>query len=285
MEKAVANAANVILSSDISRENHAVPYERFRNQEIGEGFINVFPEEDGVLRKSPSLFGKKNEQGDWLIDTPFPVKIAAARLYPDGAPPPDLSHSQYMQLGGLKIPYAGEQATDGFYINFTGPSGNFPRIHFSQVIQKQFNPEDIAEKIVLIGSMNPYFHDYYPVPFAANETEGEKPMRSMYGVEIHANALHTLLNRTFLEPISHKILLAVLLCAGLLAAAIAIFPRWNPFILAAVALAVVAAFFLGCYVLFLRHYFVAGTPVYLAIIFITITGTVARQMEEASERK
>ncbi len=103
LQKAMQTASNVILASDISEKNRALPYPPFRSQEVGEGFVNFFPDPDGVLRQVPPLYARRNEKGDFLFDLPFSMQIAVARLYPDGNYHVDLTHPQYMQVGDLHI--------------------------------------------------------------------------------------------------------------------------------------------------------------------------------------
>ncbi|HJZ12537.1 MAG TPA: CHASE2 domain-containing protein, partial [Acidobacteriota bacterium] len=102
---AIAEAANVILASDISSRNRALPFAPFREQEVGEGFINFLPDPDGVVRQIPPLYATTTPEGQVQLDFPFSVQIALAHLYPEGDFQVNLSRSGEVTLGDLRIPY------------------------------------------------------------------------------------------------------------------------------------------------------------------------------------
>lgn len=104
-------------------------------------------------------------------------------------------------------------------INFQGPSGTFRRIKFADVLDdetittneeaatgEQINtfsdPEfgykvdgTFKDKIVLVGSTTPEDHDLFPVSIAQGSQHGDN---LMYGVEIHANVIESVLQKNFL---------------------------------------------------------------------------------------
>jgi adenylate cyclase len=74
-------------------------------------------------------------------------------------------------------------------INFRGGAGTFPSIPYYRIVNgevtaKEF-PEELRDKIVLIGSTTRAEHDIFPTVFARGD--------GMAGVEIHANILQTLI--------------------------------------------------------------------------------------------
>ncbi|HSE41303.1 MAG TPA: CHASE2 domain-containing protein, partial [Acidobacteriota bacterium] len=164
LRSAMEEASNVILVSETSEQNRRIPLDIFRQQEIGEGFMNLFPDEDDVVRTAPPVVAQLTTSGDLILNFPFALQIALARLYPDGNFEADLKDPRWMKFGRLRIPYPQRRGTDGFYINFAGPSGHFPRIPFYKILKKEFSADEIRGKIILIGNMNPLAQDYYPVP-------------------------------------------------------------------------------------------------------------------------
>jgi len=283
LRSALQNSANVILGSDISRDNPAVPLPAFREQEIGEGFLNILPDEDGAVRTIPPPYVKKSGQ-EYVSDLPFSVQVAVSRLFPEGEIRPDLTHKDYLILGDLKIPNSRAQTASGFWINFTGPSGNFESIPFHRVLEGHLQTNEIQGKIVLIGSMNPAQHDYFKVPFGHEESL-ESRIQSMYGVEIHANAIHTLLHRRFLAPVNPGTMYLILGIVSVLAIWLAIGVRWNAFLICGALLFVLFGIWIAFYALFLRGRFAAGAPVYVSVVAIGIAGLVARQVEESAKRR
>ncbi len=95
-----------------------------------------------------------------------------------------------------------------FLINYIGSPGTFKRYSFSDVANGKIRDSVFEDKIVLIGATSPDLHDDYFVP----TSEG----KAMPGVEIHANAVQTMINKDYLsiEPawsVLFKILLFSLL--------------------------------------------------------------------------
>ncbi len=116
-------------------------------------------------------------------------------------------------------------------INFLGPDRTFRRIKFVDVVDDEscttneeketgeeintFSDPDygllhdstFAGKIVLIGSTVPEDHDLFPVAFARGQQEGDN---LMYGVEIHANLIESVLRDQFITKQSVYIEIAVI---------------------------------------------------------------------------
>jgi adenylate cyclase len=87
--------------------------------------------------------------------------------------------------------YVGKESPfnyDRMLIDFIGKPKSFRTYSFVDVLDGSLNFED---KIVLIGATSPGLHDSFFVP----TSEGE----AMSGVEIHANALQTIINFNFLN--------------------------------------------------------------------------------------
>jgi adenylate cyclase len=292
---AMENSANVILVSENSEQNRRAPLEIFRQQEIGEGFLNLFPDEDGVVRTAPPPSARTTESGDLLIDFPFSLQIALARLYPEGNFEVNLKDPRWMKLGNLQIPYPQRRGTDGFYINYTGPSGHFPRIPFYKILKKEFSPDQVDGKIVLIGNMNPFAQDYYPVPIKPKgkqiksmknvQTIEIHRMQSMYGVEIHANAIHTILNNRFIVPYPKWIVSLLLAIFSILAAGVMLGWGKNAFLATGFCLLLALAFVVIQYFEFRSGIYIPGTTIIFSVVAIAAVGLAARQAEEAAEKR
>jgi adenylate cyclase len=117
------------------------------------------------------------------------------------------------RLGGITIPKYDKVS---MLINYPGPAGSFPTYDIYQVIDdSSFKTKDEREfgidinsyydlkekgvfknKIVLIGAEYPESGDLKPIPFAVNG--GIHGGNNAYGVEIHAAAIETVLDRNFL---------------------------------------------------------------------------------------
>jgi class 3 adenylate cyclase/CHASE2 domain-containing sensor protein len=94
-------------------------------------------------------------------------------------------------------------------INFIGPSGSFLTISSDIVYavgaasQPTADDNPFRDRIAVIGAMFAESRDAFPTPKGL-----------MYGMEIHANILHSLLARTYIQPIAwgKSLLLQLLLC-------------------------------------------------------------------------
>jgi adenylate cyclase len=114
-------------------------------------------------------------------------------------------------LGGHALP------SRTIAINYSGPPNTYPFISLSDFVAaaRAGNKEQIRKwvggKAVLLGP--DIFEDRHPTPFY---TAFSGLKYNTAGVEIHANTLHTLLDRDYLLPVSQPVrVLALLLVAGL----------------------------------------------------------------------
>ncbi len=133
------------------------------------------------------------------------------------------NNPETFKLNDLTIP-----KYDGYsmLINFSGPAFNFPYYSFANILDDddfdiKFDYDmdvfsdtgdvalgippglkytgDLKNKIVLIGATMQELHDNFPTPFLDKKNpDGSTARVEMPGVEIHANALLTMLNQNFL---------------------------------------------------------------------------------------
>ena len=81
LARAIEECNNVVLAKFISIEGagEVVPLPIFQEGMIGDGFINMFPDRDGVLRRAPFLAIKPSEEG--LVVSPgFSLELARTYL-------------------------------------------------------------------------------------------------------------------------------------------------------------------------------------------------------------
>ncbi|MBW3012631.1 adenylate/guanylate cyclase domain-containing protein [Candidatus Woesearchaeota archaeon] len=91
-------------------------------------------------------------------------------------------------------------------VNFAGKPGSFRTVSFIDVITDKIDKNEFKDKIVFIGATSPDLHDDYIVP----TSEG----KAMPGVELHANALQTMITKDFLSHLNrlYVFVLIFLLC-------------------------------------------------------------------------
>ncbi|OUL32069.1 serine/threonine-protein kinase [Nostoc sp. 106C] len=155
------------------------PQPMFRVGAVSIGTVNFPLEVDGKIHRLASEFNKSLDQQDLLIDKVPSFDEAVLRA--------------------AKINYSRPR---GDRINFWGPAGTFEAIPFWYVLDPQNWKNYLQQgkvfknKIVVIGATAQLGNDYHPVVAGNN---GVYPQR-MSGVEIHANAIATLMNNKAIAP-------------------------------------------------------------------------------------
>jgi len=177
------------------------------------GWINVKQDDDGFVRQLPVF-----SPGPGGMTEAF--ALAVARVF-EQAEPVDykVTDGTYPYAPGTLIPVTverdGAEEADLMNINYFAEPGRYQTISFSDVlagklIDKRGGSVDFKDKIVLIGPTAIDLQDQYLSPVS----QGVK----MAGVEIHANAIQTVIQRAFLRdqsPVSLWLVILILLAANL----------------------------------------------------------------------
>jgi len=227
--KLLATVGNVSYSTLIP------PYKKFLNTKSPWGLVALEADLDGFFRRYPVI----QAYNDSLLPS-LAAQVLLSAL-PAGSPRKLNIDSDYFYVGPFRIP---KYDDSGILINYIGPAHSFPYYSFDSVIDdKDFNlredydlnsfddPGDSANglppglkysnafkgKIVLIGSTMQELHDNFPTPFLEYRTsEGQKARAEMPGVEIHANAIYTILSGRYLLPLpEYYYILLIILFVGL----------------------------------------------------------------------
>lgn len=201
-------------------EHLVTPFETFLKTGVTWGTVGLQAEEDGFYRQylfvSPSKIPK---------DTLYPsLGAQILKIYDHlNLHTPVHLRSGQIVLGKRKIPEFSEMK---FLINFFGPPGTFHTVPFVDVVDDSslnLGDEDLDEyynlkksgifknKIVLIGSTIEELHDNFATPFMTyTDEEGKEIKKEMPGVEIHANALGTILTQNFIKPVPYGIQIIII---------------------------------------------------------------------------
>lgn len=192
------------------------------------GLVNMEPDEDGVVRWQ---YMYKTGDVDGQEEVLLPLDVVTARLFTDSAIDFDEASGR-LRLDGAEIPH---HAGFRIPINWIGPPETFrsPYSFFdilerAQQGEQAFLRSQFQGKAVLIG---PYFTG------SASADIVRTPYRvsgwlEMFGVEVHANILNTILNRDFIRPLPWWVGPLVLVLTGLVAALLCFFMRPLPAVLA-----------------------------------------------------
>ena len=179
-----------------------------RNQ----GFLNIFPDKDGTLRKT--AFVMKNED-DWYAA--FPLQILKNYLKEGNVA---LTVSDYgissLSIGDYPIPVDGNGEV---LIDHSIDFDSFKSFSFVDVMNGTVNPSEFKNRIVLIGITDPgLIRDSWPTP-------GDVVTLGIY---IHARTIDTVLHNRFFAY-SGKIelinLLAIIILGLILTLAVPKLPR------------------------------------------------------------
>ncbi len=196
------------------------------------GYVNVTPDTDGIMRRAILWM----EYEGWPLasfdDVIWALSqgISTDKLYEhlDSIFEPGRST---LPLGQFEFPLDPGGKT---LINYSGGPGNFPILPYHLVVEGAYPPSTFENKIIMVGFFAPGMGDYYFTPFASDNP--------MYGVEVHANILHTLLEAGPICPVSLGINLLTVFLLALLSMFIyqALRPIWG----FASLIVIAAAFFL-----------------------------------------
>jgi adenylate cyclase len=234
------------------------------------GHVNVLPDPDEKVRRLPLII--EDPQGQSypalslaVLHTFNPLLFPEDYTIQDGA----------IQLPGRAIPV---DASASMLINYVGKPGTFTRISYLDVIEGNFDPDLVKHKIVLIGVTAVGEADYWVTPIS-----GEK----MFGVEIHANAIDTILRERFLtEAGDISTLLIVLLLVGITSLSLPRFKlRWG--ILLVIGL-ILVYLFLAVFIYYWKGYIMnlVYPPLGLLLIYVaSIICRIAAERRDKSEVK
>jgi adenylate cyclase len=208
------------------------PYHKFLEKNPRWGLVSFDLDEDGFYRRY--LVGQVYRDS---VCASFAAELAKIYWgFERNQPVEDLP--DMFKIGSHSIP---KYNTYSSLINYSGPSGTFPKYSFDSVLDdidfdliEEYDldsfddPGDaelglpagllhsgvLKDKIVLIGSMVQEHHDDFPTPYLeVRDDEGRLIQVLTYGVEIHANMLQMILTENYLQtlPFIYEIILWVLL--------------------------------------------------------------------------
>ena len=180
------------------------------------GIVFVNNDLDGVYRRYMPFNEFQIGPGEYKTVPSFAFDVLSNYLGMGNTPATDLDSC--FQLGNICVP---KYDNTSMLINYPGPPGSFPTYDIYQVIDdSSFKTKDKLEfgidingyyilkdkevfkdKIVLIGAEFPESGDLKPIPFTTNKYAENGS--NAYGVEIHAAAVETVLERSFLVRSSH----------------------------------------------------------------------------------
>jgi len=209
---AIADAGNVVLGAAVTEDiqpfyvrtmlNPPIPV--VRKGAAGVALLNMPADADNQVRRVPLWTALEAERLPGL-DARLHAMVAKAGV--QVAPLPD---------------------RPSVLINFRGGPRTYPWVSYYRVLGDEIPTEYWKDKIVLIGPTSEIFHDQFGTAFARG---GDMP-----GVEIHANALETLVRGNYIREVPQAISTALAVVAALLGCALVVRLRAQRALLAAALL-------------------------------------------------
>jgi adenylate cyclase len=203
--EALKKAGNVVLAgigdnpqakeqSVVVYKDFTLPAPVFAEAAADVAHANVVPEGGAVVRKIPLVVADESGKK-------YPALVLDMyKVYLEQVVQPGLNinedysiHNGSIRLFNLEIPVDGKSQ---MRVNFVGGPNTFKSLSYADIIQGNFNADDVKGKLVLVGMTASGWTDFWVTPVSTEK---------MYGVEIHANALDTILKGSFLQEMSKLI--------------------------------------------------------------------------------
>jgi len=209
MAQAIKEFGKVVLGKDISTtkdplyslEQVIEPLPILMDAGAVAGFITTPTDPDTRIRRA-----------FWMLKQES--TLATEGLYQYSGQPVRLEGETYF-IGGFRVPARTSSDLATFNINFVGPAHTIPTRSVYQVLEGTIPPGFLNDKIVFIGAdlaaenrVGGPGTDRFPTPADVDVL--------MPGVEIHANALNTLLTRRFIVTASPGVIWTLLVLSAVL---------------------------------------------------------------------
>jgi len=181
----------------ISAKSVLMPLKEFSQHAKALGYINMFPDNDGVLRREVLALEYSGEM--------YPsITLHVLRHYL-GLPVESmiLNATDSIQLGNNVIP---TDFWSRMLIHYYGPDRTFPYISVVDIFEKKVKREEIKDKIVLVGATAVGIYDLRVTPTSP----------AMPGIEKHATVIGSMLRQDFITQVPNYVNVLMVLIAGIL---------------------------------------------------------------------
>ncbi|XOF34965.1 MAG: CHASE2 domain-containing protein [Candidatus Electrothrix sp. YB6] len=155
----------------------------------GSGSFNIVPDHDSIIRNLPLLVYYRQQVYPSLV-------LSMLQAAEGNGQTVTVKMDQEVRESGIRYVQAGPYQYQipttmhgELIVYFSGPARTFPYISAHDILSDNFDPAVLRNAYVLIGISAPGLFDLRAVP-----TDRVFP-----GVEVHANALNTILSRNFLQ--------------------------------------------------------------------------------------
>ncbi len=181
----------------IGAKKITTPVSELGKSAIALGYVNTFPDDDGILRWEPLVI----EYNGYLY--PSITLQSAVKYLKIPQKQVILEATEGIRFGETYIP------TDRFgrtLINYYGTDQTFSYFSISDILDGNIKAEYLHDKIVLIGATAVGIYDLRVTPFTP----------AMPGVEKHANVIASILENRFIKSVPKPVNITILLLSGIL---------------------------------------------------------------------
>lgn len=264
LAKAIKDAGNVILpieaelviqKDEITASSILSPIPEVAGPALDLGLTNTPPDSDGVFRKLPLVvYGEDEQEYSAFAQVIAQLFLVEKQFY---------------------LPEIPTDAQNRMFINYLGKPKTFSFISAIDVIEEKVEPDLFQDKIVLVGATAPDLHDEQIAPVSDGEP--------MSGVEIHANAINTILTNKFLTPLPKLNQLAIFIIAAILVSLLV--TNFRAVVSSIATLVILAVYIITALVIFDRG-LILDLFYFILIIFLTyLVAVVWRYITEAREKR
>lgn len=194
------------------------------------GVVNTDSDIDGIIRRVPLFYRFAKEVYPSFAFTIFlharGLEHKKIHVFP----------GRYVEVGGYRIPVDGEAR---MLINFLGSPFSYRYISFYDVFTQRVGEGFFKDKVVLLGSSAVALSDLKPTPASRN---------MMPGVEVHANAVYTFINKSFVQYPTTPLTLLLILGIAIVTTALA--SQCRPWLSLLLTVFVFIGFLVFCDILF-----------------------------------
>jgi adenylate cyclase len=254
----------------ISQERFEPAYPGFLNASMTAGYVNLFPDPDGVVRRIP-FFLRFNQN----IYPSFAIQMAL-QLKKIQQVDFDSKQSEILLTDNQQNVYSVPIDPFGqMLISYFGGFKSFRYISFYDVLMGFVQSEYFKGKVILVGSSLPGLYDLRTTPLQP----------AFPGVEINANILYQLIQNRFIHQISNLYSFLLMIIVGLIAGILLSFPRPLGSIIVTVLL-IFLIILMG--VLVLEHislWLPIVPPLFVVIVAFALTYVYRYLFEEKDKRQ
>lgn len=269
--EAIKEAGNVVLAREVQIRPEGIffadPIKELR-QYASTAIVHPHLDQDSFIRRYNLLVKVKDKVFPY-----FALEVAAKGQ--------NITISdKTLKLGKHKIFLNGKEIPldkqNKLLINYAGDTGTFPTIPIAKALEPEFiklNAGIFTNKIVLIGATAKYLQDLYPTPTSLK----------MPGVEIHANAIMTILSRKFIHTIPHIYYLLLILIPSIIITLIS----WQQKAVKGlgILILIVLGIVLTSWLAFFRHIVVHVFAPVFAVFMSYLSTILLRFLREEIEKK